>query len=437
MADLLHKEKWVTMLGKQSPTARILFVAMFLYAASLIKFYNRDPLSKETGPQGPIELILVIMAGFTLLLAFYQMHWKPFATPSAMAFIAFGAIATASSIFSFYPLLSFLKGLSFLVICGMAIVSSAAFKPVQVMRYLYYSVFIILTVGLVAKLAGGDPLFDIDAYSGRARFTMFAWPPGSLADLCALMLLCGLLLPKRTPTYCQIFLFAVNIATGTRASSALLCMILLFVGLSSIRLTTRFIFLCCCLGSLLTLVTLVAVLNHHDQPPDLTSQGQALYGTKLDEDLPTLNGRTEVWHNAGSLISHSILFGYGFEGARDVLINNTSWNAGTAHNSLLDLILAGGIPATILFLFGWVVAAKRALWSQGAMRVGALATYAYIAGFGIVTPNLTYMQGIATFLIITIDAMGYREAFRSVGHVGWVQLQTYSRSAESGMLTRS
>jgi len=389
---------------EQRPAFAILVLAMFLYAVSLIKFYVREPLAAQTGLQGPIELAFVILAGLTMLAAFRRRYWKLWLTPSAKAFAAFGGIAAVSSLFSYFPLLSFLKGLSFILVCGIAIVASCAFGSVSIIKCLYYSIIIILVAGLIAKLAAGGPLLDIDNYSGRARFTLFAWHPGTLADLCALTLLSSLLLPKRPPLYCQLFLFAINIATASRASSALLVVILLSVSLASVRFTRRFLFLCCCLGSLLTLAMLVTVQKQY-LSTDMVSIGQGLYGDKLDEDLTTLSGRKEVWNVAEPLISHSVLLGYGLDGTRDVLIKNTSWAAGNAHNSLIDLILAGGFPAMLVFLLGWAAAARHAWQSRGFLRIGALGTYAYIAGFGIVSPNLTYLQGLASFLILTIDAM--------------------------------
>jgi hypothetical protein len=386
----------------QCSASAILAVAMALYSVSLVKFYVRNPLAEQTGPQGPIELSLVILAGVTLLAAFRRPDWKLLWTPSAKAFFAFGALAALSSLFSYYPLLSLLKGVSLLFVCGIAVIATSAFRTEQVIRYNYYCMVIILLTGLALKLAGGGPYLAIDGYSGRARFTMFAWHPGTLADLCAMTLLSGFLLSRRPPIWCQAFLLAINIAAASRASSAILVVILIAIGLASVRFTPGVLFLGCCLGAMFALAMLVVVQRQYEAH-DLVSIGQGLYGDKLDQDLTTFSGRREVWGIAQPLIAHSLLLGYGLDGARDVLIHNASWDAGNTHNSLIDLILAGGLPATLLFLFGWVGAARRAWRSPGLLRIGAIGTYAYIACFGIVSPNLTYLQGLATFLILTID----------------------------------
>jgi len=252
------------------------------------------------------------------------------------------------------------------------------------------------------KLAGGGPLMAIDEYSGRARFTMFALHPAMLADLCAVTLLSSFLMSKRPSLYCQAFLFAINIAGGSRTGTSVLVVVLLSIGLASIRLTSRssgLLFVGCCLGFLLALAMLVEIHRQDHQSSEITSIGQSLYGDKLDEDISTLNGRKDVWDAAAPMISHSIFLGYGLGGSRDVILKNTSWawEAGDTHNALLDLILAGGFPGMLVFLFGWVGAARRAWRSQGFVHIGALGIYAYIAGYGIVSPNLTNLQGLATF----------------------------------------
>ena len=185
---------------------------MFLYAASLIKFFDRDPLSAQIGLQGPIELAVLVIVALTLLLVFQRGCWKLVVTPSAKAFIAFGAVAVASSVFSFYPLLSIAKGLSFILVCGIAILASSLFESAQVVKYLYYSIVVILAIELVVKLAGGGPCWILTNIRVGYDlvylvYTQLCWERPS-----AVTLLSSLLLPKKPPTYCQVFLFAMNIA---------------------------------------------------------------------------------------------------------------------------------------------------------------------------------------------------------------------------------
>ncbi len=297
---------------RRSP--RILALVIFLYAASLIKFFDRDPMSPQIGLQGPIELAVLIIGALTLLVVFHRGCWKLVVTPSAKAFIAFGVIAVASSAFSFYPLLSFAKGLSFILVCGIAILATSLFGSAQVIKYLYYSILIILAIELVVKLAGGGPLLETDDYSGRLRLSLFGLHPTLLGELSGVALLSSVLLPKKPPLYCQVFLFALNIAADSRTSSTLLVVILLAIWLASLRHDLRFVSICCCIGSFLAVVVLVGIQTNYRPSADIASISRPLYGDTLATDLPSLNGRTDVWDAAAPLVAHSIFLGYGLGG---------------------------------------------------------------------------------------------------------------------------
>ena len=393
---------------KTRPSSRILMLAIFSYAASLVKFFDRDPLNPQVGPQGPIELSVLVLLALVLFVTVRRYSQRMVVPSSAKAFIAFGAVAVVSSLFSFYPLLSFAKGLSFILTCGVAILASSAFRPAQVLRYLYYSFTIILVTELIVKLAGGWPLLDVDEYSGRARLSLFGLHPTLLGELSSITLLSGFLLSKRPPLYCQVFLFALAIASGSRTGSTLLAVVVLVILLGSVRRhPPRVLSLYCGLGCVLMLLLLVGSQMSDRLSPDIVSITRPLYGDTLADDVSTLNGRTDVWNAAAPALEHSVLLGYGLGGARDVLVHNTSkyWVAGDAHNAYVELILGGGFPAVLVFLLGWACAAWRAGRSHGSLRIGTLAIYAYIAGFGVVSPDLTNLQALCTFLIITVDAM--------------------------------
>lgn len=402
--------------AQMRPLPRILVVVVFLYAASFIKFFDRDPLSAQVGPQGPIELAILVGIVVTLFMAFHRYGWKLVLPPSAKAFVAFGAVALLSSVFSFYPMLSFAKGLSFILVCGIAVALSSVLGPVRVVKYLYYSIVIILAIDLFVKLASGGPLFEIDDYTGRTRLFLFGFYPTLLGELTAVTSLSGFLLSKRPPLYCQVFLFGLNIAADSRTSSTLLVILLLAIWLATVRPNPRLIFfLCCCLGCGLALVIWVSIYMKDRPTDDVASISRPFYGDTVDDDLTSLNGRTDVWNAAAPVIGHSLFLGYGLGGARDVLVHNTSqnWVAGDAHNAGIELVLAAGFPAVVVFFFGWAGAVRRAWRSLGSKRVAALALYAFIAGFGLVAPNLTNLQALCTFLIITTDATVCMELYPS------------------------
>jgi len=195
---------------------------------------------------------------------------------------------------------------------------------------------------------------------------------------------------RRPPPVCfRLLPFVINIATAVRASSALLAFVLLVWAAAAVRPVSRLL-LACGIGFLMS-VTVWAGLQQQ-QSFGIKQITESLYGNQLDQDLTTFSGRTEVWKVAEPLVSHSLVLGYGMGGFRDVLLKETSWPAGNAHNSLLELILTGGLPATVVVFFGWAGSARRAWLSGKRLRLRTLGIYAYMILFGITAPNLMHLQ---------------------------------------------
>lgn len=425
MATVVHKVPVFQPGQSKGSLSKVLVFALLFYCLSLIKFFTRDPLAKETGPQGPIEFVLVSVASILLLGAARRFHQRFVFTPTAWAFLVFWVLAALSSIFSFDPPLSGIKALVFLLVLTIAIVSASAYETGAIFKCLYFSVITVLLVGLLLKLASGDPLFELDEYSGRERFTLFAWDPGTLGDLCALMLLICQLLPKRPPLYLQFFLFAFNVAAGGRTSTALVVAILLWETFAATRITPRTVVLWCGIAFAAILAVGIIVQVQEELSPAVSQALESLYGVKLGEDVATLNGRTEVWEVAAPLLSRSFGLGYGFDGARDALVNNTTWAAGHSHNSILELVLTAGFPGALLFFAGWGIAAKRAWSAPTQVRNSILGLYAYIALFGTVEPNLTLLQNLSVLLILVLD-IGLQTGRLGADTVGVASPQAYA-----------
>jgi hypothetical protein len=385
-------------------------VAVFLYAASTMKFFDRDPLSQQVGPQGPIQLVVLIAIILAFAVTIRRYAQRVIIPSSAYAYLTFGVFALVSSAFSFYPLLSFSKGVAFLLACAAAILACSLFRAADVIKYLYYSFTIILAAQLVIKVATGFPVLSFDETSGRTSLNLAGLHPTLLGELSSVVLLSGLLLRKRPPLYCQAFLFVMAVLSGSRTGSTLLFVAIVITWLLSVRLDPRFVSLYCGLGCFLVLLLIGALMSDR-LSSGIVALTRPLYGDTVSRDVSSLDGRTDVWDAAAPALAHSIILGYGLGGARDALVNNTSkfWVAGDSHNAYVELALAGGLFAVLIYLTGWAVAVWRASRSRGALRVGALAVYIYIAAFGVVAPDLTNLQALCTFLIITTDALVCQE----------------------------
>jgi O-antigen ligase len=402
----VDKTAWVNKKNGMHTITKLPSLAILLYTISIVKFYVRDPLSTQTGPQGMIEVVLVMGAVLALLPALRALRYRPFIPPTAKAFVVFALLAALSSVFSFNPMLSLMKAMILLLVCGIAVTASSALTPVRVLRSLFLSLLLVLATGLLYKLASGDPWFDYDTYSRRFRLAMFGWHPNILAYLCALTLLTSLLLPRRPPYYLLVSLFILNILTASRASTALLVLVLLLWGIAAVGLTPRTVLI----GSLGVLVIMVAWIGlqlHPSRSSGAESMVESLYGNQLGQEIGTLNGRTEVWDTAAPLLRRSLFLGFGIDGSRDVLITETKWAAPHAHNAILELILGGGIPAMLFVLFGWAGSAGRAWLSAPKLRLRILGIYGYVAVYGLTEANLLDIQFLPIFLIVTLDCLLY------------------------------
>jgi exopolysaccharide production protein ExoQ len=383
------------------PGAMLALAAMGAYVLSTIKFVNRDPLSNTTGIQALIEIAAV--AASAVLAAIPLVRSRSFPRPSAPAvgFALFAATALLSSAFSYWPVLSLIKGGMLVAILFVAIALCATRPPEEVLGYFYWSAFVIIAVGLCLKFVYHEPLFDIDEYSGRARFTVFALHPGSLADLSALAILIGRLVPRRPRWFFQLFLLLVNLATCARWSTASLILVMLASTLWATRITLKAMALTM-LGAATAALAAWIVLTA--EIPIGRIPFEQFYGDKVTlEEVTTLNGRTGVWAESESMIPGTILFGYGVEGARAAILRAFEW-AGHAHNAYLEVLFAGGLPGLIGFLIGWGAAVVKIARTDTPLRPYVLSMHVYMFICGLTDPNITLLQFLPLFLIVCVDA---------------------------------
>jgi hypothetical protein len=156
------------------PGAMLALASMGAYVISTIKFVNRDPLSTTTGIQALIEVIAVAASVVLAAIPLVRNRSFPKLSAPAMGFAVFAATALLSSVFSYWPVLSLIKGGMLVGILFIAIALCATRPPEEVLGYFYWSAFFVIVAGMCLKFAYHEPLFDIDEYSGRARLTVFA-----------------------------------------------------------------------------------------------------------------------------------------------------------------------------------------------------------------------------------------------------------------------
>jgi O-antigen ligase len=401
-----HRRSAVTTLRPAGVDGLLAAASTTAYVASAIKYMNRDPLSTETGVQALVEIGLVAMALILAAIPVIRRRRFPRPTPPALCFSIFAGLAMLSSVFSYWPTLSLIKGGMLLAILLIAILLCAERPPSDILRYFYWASWSLIVIGTCLKFSSHQPLFDIDEYSGRARFSLFALHWGSLADLSALTLLIGRLLPRRPHWSCQLFLFCINLATCARASTASLILVLVLLSVWTFKANTKTISAIAFAAAGAVVIVWIALTV---QLPVSRIPFESFYGDKVTVDeITSLNGRTGVWVESEGLIPGTLVFGYGVEGARAAILREFEW-AGHAHNAYLEILFAGGLPGLVMFLIGWGAAIVQTARTSTIDRPVAIGIYVYMFICGCTDPNLTLLQFLPMFLIVCIDASARAE----------------------------
>jgi O-antigen ligase len=128
-------------------------------------------------------------------------------------------------------------------------------------------------------------------------------------------------------------------------------------------------------GSVVSLVaataTSIAVISTDSLPGD-------------GEHLKTLNNRTGIWSYLFEFIAERPILGHGAGSTRDLIAlgafdDRVHWTPTHAHNALIEIAVAGALPAALLLTAAVVASLYRARW-DGSLEVAALgATFAGLA----------------------------------------------------------
>jgi len=356
-----------------STTPLVIWVAAALYVLSTQKYLVRDALSTSTGPQGLIEAGLIGTAFLLALGGAIRDGWVRPVTVPLILLALFGLLALASSAYSFWPPLSIVKALLYLAVLALAHLANGLCGPWKMLRCLYWCYISTVLVGLAVGLCAGShyPLLSTDDYSGRTRLGLFATFPGTEGELAAIMFLVGRGLPKPPHWYWQGLLLGVNIAAAGKTSTVALAGVLALEFLlkrrrrnSWLRLSNVSAAVAC-----LLLICFIAAFSGHSSSPSEGVSGKAavalesIYGNQVAVEARSLDGRSDVWQAAVSILPKCLWLGFGFDGARDFLLRAIPWS-GSSHNGILELMLTAGIPGAICFLTAWMICARASFRSS-------------------------------------------------------------------------
>ncbi len=388
-----------------------------IYSVSFWKFVKRDPLGGSLGIEAVLEIGSVTLAcALSIMLAMRQGLRRRFGPVPAMLYLGvFGLFTTASAFRSFSVSLSLTKSVLFFAVVGMAYLLAQMKLSWEFLEGIYAGFIGILLLGLAvgAAFPSRYPMILSEEFTGRNRLALFDTHPNGIGETCALMFLLGWLLGGRRRWPTQILLLVVNVLAGERtASSALFgigCLAFLLVR----RWTPVRAFGIAAAVAVLAIGTALEASNMADVlPAKYLASVQGIYGKNASSELETMDGRQEVWAAALRLAGNGVLIGYGFEGAREALIQAVSWS-GQAHNAELELMLDAGILGSAMFALGWWMLVVMSLDGDREWMVKVGAIQALILVMSIVGPIFDFYSFMSEALGISFAYLALERSSRA------------------------
>jgi hypothetical protein len=378
---------------------RWLTVTTFCYLLSGQALGTRDPLGTSLGWDIYGELSLFLVSVVIAWAVWAKQGVLPRLSHSTWSFVAFGLIAIVSSVRSFWPPLSIVKGCLFCIVILLVELLCNTFSSVAILRTTYYGIIEVFTLAILIGIAFPDtyPLTVIGE-SGRQRLALFTYTHGDFAYMTGLGVLIGRLPAVRARWYFQVFLVGLTVASGSRACTCALIAIWAAIQLFGAR---NFPLRISAVGAA---AIVIALLLENSGPSgfwaSLHHSLQTFYGSDVVEQSPwDLSGRVELWKSAAGLFGKCVFFGFGFDGARDQLLRILPW-AGEAHNGFFELFLAAGGAGLISFLAGCISAIKSSFKSKTGRS--ALTIYCFLVIVASTGTSFTIFQYFGVFLVLCL-----------------------------------
>ena len=388
-----------------------------IYSVSFWKFVKRDPLGGSLGIEAVLEIGSVILAfALTMFLAMERGLRRRFGPVPAMLYLGlFGLFTTASAFRSFSVSLSLTKSVLFFAVVGMAYLLAQMGFSWQFLEGIYAGFVAILLLGLAvgAAFPSRYPMILSEEFTGRNRLALFDTHPNGIGETCALIFLLGWLLGGRRRWMSQVLLLAVNVLAGERTASSALAGIGCLAFLLVRRWTPLRAFGIAVIAASVAVGVAIETSNiAHVLPDKYLASVQGIYGKNAASELKTMDGRQEVWAAALHLAGNGVLIGYGFEGAREALIQAVSWS-GQAHNAELELMLDAGIVGSAMFALGWWMLVVMSIDGDRGWMVKVGAIQALILVSSIVGPIFDFYSFMAEAVGISLAYLALERAGRA------------------------
>jgi hypothetical protein len=393
-------------LGSMNNREKGVMIAGFLYGFTFQKYALRDSLSQSIGFQGVLEAVLTLLAFLIVVLQSRRMPRRWGVHTSIGCFAVYGILALASSINSFNAKLSLVKGILYLSVLALAYLIAEMQMSLAFLDGVYrsYVTTLLGALAIAAVFPAKYPLFSVAAWDGRTRLALLSTHPNSVGEVSGLLFLLAQVLPIRTRWYWQAFLFGINVMAGEKTATAavILSSILIFLfGHRRIFGRLRFAAVASALACA-ALIAIVAGALTSSAGTIARRAAESIYGTKVSNEVASLDGRAAVWTSAAELAGSCVFLGKGFDGARDFLVRRVAWS-GHAHNGFLQAVLSAGLLGSLALVTGWLAAAKDSVSGARPWKMKVLSLYLYLFWLAMIGPVFDSPSFFTILLFVSVS----------------------------------
>lgn len=386
--------------------AQALFVAFALIPIAQTKFRRRSAAASASGEMDAQVLLELGLYALVAAIALFATRSRAFRrrplSRTELLIGAYVAVAVLSVLWSLTPMLTAVKGTQLAILYAIGLTAARVLQPGERMRAIARALVpYVLVFAAIAAAVPGTRSLAIKP-TNLARFAWFYVHPITAATLTSLALIAVYTRQRRVGAAARrptrgiswrgvaVALPLVAILVATRSRGPALALLAAMTVLLVRSRAPRWLVAASGAGALLALAaflnsgfTFVDWLGSHSRDP--------LVGFLLREqtagDIAEFSGRDELWKAARALFAARPALGYGYGGARLLLLGAVPW-AGDAHNALiqsaLDVGVLGTLPLLAAIALGVIAAARHADWSQRGVASVAGAALGYLV-FAIVS----------------------------------------------------
>jgi exopolysaccharide production protein ExoQ len=352
-------EKWV-----------IIFLLLLFSQALLGRVF-----ASEDNPEGSILLRAMWLPVYGYTLIMLGLRWRQLMSISGRLpfLVILSGLAMLSALWSFDPATSFRRGIAVICTTGFGFYLAASLSWRDMLRYLGIAWFILAIGNFIAGalVPGFGVMHEIHVGAWRGLFSEKNAMGGHFARAAFLMAFMMVVDREWRKFWIGAFLLSVALVLLSTSKTSLLGLMLGGAVLIAWLWMRGNRFLTLVSLWLIFALTFIGVIILLTMPETVAS----LIGRDL-----TLTGRTNIWTVLLRVMEERPLFGFGYgtfwaldSEPAQLVRAETQWEVPTAHNGLLELMLALGRVGALLFILDFVINLGRSLFTIHRRKTSVLA----------------------------------------------------------------